>query len=346
MNHSMVGKNTGVLTHGPVTFSGPCFHKGHDFHEKPPAMRESLLGRDGARHKKRASGAAAAVVACVLVAGFVASQQQPREVSLAAGAGSQSMALATTFSGDSVAVPPTYVNYGKGTTFSPQAPFENSAMDKSVRTVSLAARLPQELAEMPATGSLHDDKVAQVAQLFREEAQDAAEAAAAVAANQPSQALKYQKEASKLASKAVSAAANLEAALPTGFHALKPGQKLPKGAILEPFAPRLAKGYHVLKPGMKLPKGAVIVKQAPVRMRAGTLRHGSRKAQAKSEGDKSVLDDARAGVGAIMKRAVSVQHETGADMDAVMNRAASTFKDVQGEAQALLRRAHVSNVFR
>jgi hypothetical protein len=47
-----------------------------------------------------------------------------------------------------------------------------------------------------------------------------------------------------------------------------------------------------------------------------------------------------------MKRAVSVQHETGADMDAVMNRAASTFKDVQGEAQALLRRAHVSNVFR
>jgi hypothetical protein len=48
-----------------------------------------------------------------------------------------------------------------------------------VRKVSLAARLPQELAEMPATGSLHDDKVAQVAQLFREEAQDAAEAAVA-----------------------------------------------------------------------------------------------------------------------------------------------------------------------
>jgi hypothetical protein len=259
------------------------------------------------------------------------------------GAGRQSMALATTFSGDSVAVPPTYVNYRKGTTFSPQAHFEISAMDKSVRTVSLAARLPQALAAMPATGSVHDEKVAQ---LFREEAQDAAEAAAAVAANRPSQALKYQKEASKLASKAVSAAASLEAALPAGFHALKPGQKLPKGAILEPFVPRLAKGYHVLKPGMKLPKGAVIVKQAPVRMRAGTLRHRSRKAQAKSEGGKSVLDDARAGVGAIMKRAASVQHEAGAGMDAVMDRAASTFKDAQGEAQALLRRAHVSGVFR
>ena len=294
----------------------------------------------------RASSAAVAVIACVLVVGFAASQQQPREVSLAAGAGSQST-LAMTFSGDSVAVPPTYVNFGKGTTFSPQAPFENSAMDKSVRTVSLAARLPQALAarlpqalaSMPATRSLHDEKVAQ---LFREEAQDAAEAAAAVAANQPSQALKYQKEASKLASKAVSAAANLEEALPAGFHALKPGQKLPKGAILEPFAPRLAKGYHVLKPGMKLPKGAVIVKQAPVRMRAGTLR----KAQGKSEGGKSVLDDARAGVGAIMKRAASVKHEAGAGMDAVMNRAASTFKDAQGEAQALLRRAHVRGVFR
>jgi hypothetical protein len=47
--------------------------------------------------------------------------------------------------------------------------------------------------------------------------------------------------------------------------------------ILEPFVPRLAgKGYHVLKPGMKLPKGAVIVQQALVR--AGKLRHGSRKA--------------------------------------------------------------------
>jgi hypothetical protein len=290
----------------------------------------------------RASGAAAAVVACVLVAGFAASQRQPREVSLAAGAGSKSTSL-TTFSGDSVAVPPTYVIYGKGTTFSPQAPFENSAMDKSVRTVSLAARLPQELAEMPATGSLHDEKVAQ---LFREEAQDAAEAAVAVAANQPSQALRYQKEASKLATKAVSAAANLnlESALPAGFHALKPGQKLPKGAVLEPFAPRLAKGYHVLKPGMKLPKGAVIVKQAPVRMRAGTLRHGSRKAQAKSEEGKSLLDDARADVDAVMKRAASVQHETGSGIDAVMHRAASTFKDAQGEAQRLMRRTR--GVFR
>ena len=264
----------------------------------------------------RASGAAAAVVACVLVAGFAASQRQPREVSLAAGAGSKSTSL-TTFSGDSVAVPPTYVIYGKGTTFSPQAPFENSAMDKSVRTVSLAARLPQELAEMPATGSLHDEKVAQ---LFREEAQDAAEAAVAVAANQPSQALRYQKEASKLATKAVSAAANLnlESALPAGFHALKPGQKLPKGAV--------------------------IVKQAPVRMRAGTLRHGSRKAQAKSEEGKSLLDDARADVDAVMKRAASVQHETGSGIDAVMHRAASTFKDAQGEAQRLMRRTR--GVFR
>lgn len=49
-----------------------------------------------------------------------------------------------------------------------------------------------------------------------------------------------------------------EKSLPPGFHILRPGQKLPRGAkVVKPEA--LASGYHVLRPGMKLPKGAKIV---------------------------------------------------------------------------------------
>ena len=50
--------------------------------------------------------------------------------------------------------------------------------------------------------------------------------------------------------------------LPPGFHILRPGQKLPKGAKIVQ-APKLARGYHVLRPGMKLPKGAAIVSHPP-----------------------------------------------------------------------------------
>lgn len=50
--------------------------------------------------------------------------------------------------------------------------------------------------------------------------------------------------------------------LPPGFHILRPGQKLPKGAKIV-RAPDLASGYHVLRPGMKLPKGASIVSHPP-----------------------------------------------------------------------------------
>ena len=46
--------------------------------------------------------------------------------------------LTRTFNGESVAVPATYVDYSKGTTFSPQSPFENSAMDKSARIQQLS----------------------------------------------------------------------------------------------------------------------------------------------------------------------------------------------------------------
>jgi len=53
-----------------------------------------------------------------------------------------------------------------------------------------------------------------------------------------------------------------EKALPPGFHILKPGQKLPKGARIV-RSPPLAAGYHVLKPGMTLPKGAKMVMHPP-----------------------------------------------------------------------------------
>jgi hypothetical protein len=53
-----------------------------------------------------------------------------------------------------------------------------------------------------------------------------------------------------------------EKALPPGFHILKPGQKLPKGARIV-RSPPFAAGYHVLKPGMILPKGAKMVLHPP-----------------------------------------------------------------------------------
>lgn len=49
-----------------------------------------------------------------------------------------------------------------------------------------------------------------------------------------------------------------EKALPPGYHVLKPGQRLPKGAKIVK-APPLPSGYNVLKPGRRLPKGAKIV---------------------------------------------------------------------------------------
>ena len=55
--------------------------------------------------------------------------------------------IAKTFSGDSVKVPATFVNYDQGTNFSPHGEFENSAIDKSVRL--------QELSNGNAKQSLH-----------------------------------------------------------------------------------------------------------------------------------------------------------------------------------------------
>jgi len=84
-----------------------------------------------------------------------------------------------------------------------------------------------------------------------------------------------------------------EMRLPPGFHILRPGQKLPKGAkVVKPEA--LASGYHVLRPGMKLPKGAKIVhptqRLAAVhgfqnRARMNIPRVGSRNHMLDEEGD-------------------------------------------------------------
>lgn len=61
-------------------------------------------------------------------------------------------------------------------------------------------------------------------------------------------------------------------ALPAGYHVLKPGQKLPKGAKIIK-APKLAVGYHVLKPGKELPKGAKIEAHLPkLAMQRGAMR--------------------------------------------------------------------------
>jgi hypothetical protein len=59
---------------------------------------------------------------------------------------SPNMQLATMYNGDSVAVPSTSVDYSRGTNFSPQSPFENSAMDKSARVQQLS------------DGGAHDDR--------------------------------------------------------------------------------------------------------------------------------------------------------------------------------------------
>jgi len=63
-----------------------------------------------------------------------------------------------------------------------------------------------------------------------------------------------------------------EKSLPAGFHILKPGQKLPKGARIVKAA--LIAGYHVLKPaGMKLPQITQIVAHPPqLATRRGAMR--------------------------------------------------------------------------
>jgi hypothetical protein len=125
-----------------------------------------------------------------------------------------------------------------------------------------------------------------------------------VAANQPSQPLKYQKEG-----RPASVQGSIRGSELGGGPArrLPSGQKLPKGAILEPFAPRLAgKGYHVLKTRDEAAEGrgdcaasSCADVQTPPREQQGGRRAG---------------------------------------VDAVMNRAASTFKDAQGGAQEWMRR--------
>ncbi len=161
----------------------------------------------------------------------------------------------------------------------------------------------------PLENGLHDEKVTQ---LFREESQDAAEAADAAAADKPALALRYQEAASKAA-----AAAETKEALPAGFHVLKTGQKLPAGAILEPYVPQLAAGFHVLQPGQKLPKGAKIVLHPQVRMSAGMRKKVATKGVAKQN----------------MLKGVNTQ------MRAAMSRADSDLKDAQSEMQALMKKA-------
>lgn len=95
-------------------------------------------GDTGRLARRRAPVVAAGVVvlAAAALAGMVL--LSARAGTVLEGAGRQGLKLTRTFSGDSVAVPSTYVDYERGTTFSPQAPFENSAMDKSVRTQQLS----------------------------------------------------------------------------------------------------------------------------------------------------------------------------------------------------------------
>ena len=83
--------------------------------------------------------------------------------------------------------------------------------------------------------------------------------------------------------------------LPSGHHVLKPGRRLPKGAkIIATGAKPLPLGYHLLKPGMKLPKGAKVVTQlaarrAPVRRGMNVPRVGANShmldEEAAAEGD-------------------------------------------------------------
>ena len=184
------------------------------------------------------------------------------------------------------------------------------------------------LAELPSETGLHDEKVAQ---LFREESEDASEAADYAAADRPLEALRFQKAASKAAAAAEKKAEKEE--LPAGYHVLKPGHKLPKGAILEPFSPRafsprLASGYHLLKPGTKLPKGAKVVSHPPVRMRSGTLRHGtSKKVKGMAASHSGILDDASA------------------DLRAAVSRAENDYKDATMQMQALMFQAKLRGYY-
>lgn len=55
-------------------------------------------------------------------------------------------------------MPSTYVDYDRGTTFSPQAPFENSAMDKSLRTQQLSDGGATDEREQVDTDAPHETK--------------------------------------------------------------------------------------------------------------------------------------------------------------------------------------------
>ena len=66
--------------------------------------------------------------------------------------------LTRTFSGDTVAVPATYVDFDKGTTFSPQGLFENSAEDKDARLQQLSNGDAKDDREQVDTSAPHETK--------------------------------------------------------------------------------------------------------------------------------------------------------------------------------------------
>ena len=83
--------------------------------------------------RRAAAGGVFALAGVALVGMVLLSARMPTV--LEAPTGSQ---LTTTFSGETVAVPATYVDFAKGTTFSPQGLFENSAEDKDARLQQLS----------------------------------------------------------------------------------------------------------------------------------------------------------------------------------------------------------------
>lgn len=96
----------------------------------------SIPGSRGMRPGRTVKAAAAGVlvVAAAAVVGIVLLSARTDTVLEALPRG----ATAHTYSGDSVSVPETLVNYAKGTTFSPQGLFENSSMDKAARVQALS----------------------------------------------------------------------------------------------------------------------------------------------------------------------------------------------------------------
>ena len=113
-------------------------------------------GRPARRRPSTAVAAGVVVLAAAALAGMVL--LSARTGTVLEGAGGRGMKLARTFSGDSVAVPSTYVDYDRGTTFSPQAPFENSAMDKSLRTQQLSDGGATDEREQVDTDAPHETK--------------------------------------------------------------------------------------------------------------------------------------------------------------------------------------------